>query len=54
MDAVQRIPPDSVPMHGTLSSQEIVMRLNSLDREQSVKIRMKCGDLPVHGKMPQL
>ena len=45
MDAVQRIPTDSVPMHGTLSSQEIVMRLNSLDREQSVKIRMKCGDL---------
>jgi LEA14-like dessication related protein len=34
-----------VSMHGAPSSQEIVTKLKSLDREQSLKIRMKCGDL---------
>ena len=34
-------------MHGTLSSEEIATELKALDREQSIKIRMKCDDLTI-------
>jgi hypothetical protein len=45
MNAAEVSSIDCVSMHGTPTPQEIVTKLEALDREQSVKIRMKCGDL---------
>ena len=45
MNTTQSNPTDSDSMPVTLSSEEIVTKLHSLDLEQSIKIRMKCGDL---------